>query len=354
MTKTKKEKTPVTQEQLGLFQSIVDTNFSNAVELYDAMPKYVYGRRSVVREQDLPPEKHVIERRWGYPIKVDGKRMLQQCYIRLSPATIIRNKGGKAERFYIYPGYREMIVEDAIRKIAVDSGATLTDGIVGCRFTIRQVRRILSEGGHTMKHEDVAEAINVLNKCHVEYGFIEEDGKTRVSGRSSLFPETYVRKSDEITSDDMLSAVKFHELVNRSISNLSFRNLDFTTCIKYKSMLASYLHKRLNAQFIQASRDTVYRIKLSELTESSGLAENGGLEGPMPLKEQVRCVKEALDELIKHGVVGTYDVIPIPDPNDRRKRVETVFEIRVTDDFVKKVIRINAHSKHLLEEPANG
>lgn len=349
MTKPKKDKEPVTAQQLALFQSIVDTNFSNAVELYDAMPKYVYGRRAAMREHDLPPEKHVIERQWNYPIKLDGKKVLQQCYLRLSPATIIRSKGGKVERFYIYPGYREMIVEDAIRKIAVDNGGTLTEGVVGCRFTIRQVRRILSEGGHTMKHDEVAEAINVLNKCHVEYGFIEADGKTRVSGRSALFPETYVRKSDEITTDDMQSAVMFHELVNRSIRNLTFRNLDFTTCIKYKSMLSSYLHKRLNAQFLQASRDTVYRVRLTELAESSGLAENGGIDGPMPLKEQVRCVKEALDELKKYDVVEDYDVIPIPDPNDRRKRIDTVFEIRVTDVFVKKVIRINGHSKHLLE-----
>lgn len=341
----------VSEQQLKLFLDKIDDDYSNSVELYDALPKYVHGRNAIIREQDLPAENHVIERQFTHPIKIDGRNVKQACYLRLSPATIIRKKAGKKERFYAYPSYREMLVEDAVRKLAIDveGNATLKDGVVGCRFTVRQIRRILADAGHQMKHEEVTEAINVLNKCHMEYGFIEDDGKTRVSGKSALFPEVYVRTADDVGGDDTLSAVMFHELVNRSIRNRAFRSYDFSKCIKYKSGVTNYLHKRLSMRFIQAAKDNSYRMGLMEFVQSCGVNET------MPLKEQVRTVKEALDELKRNDVVSSYLATPVPDPYDRRKRLDMVFDIQVTDDFVQKTIRINSFSKRLgEEEKANG
>lgn len=344
----KKAEVQVTPQQLALFQTVIDTNFSNAVELYDSMPKYVYGRHVAFRESELPAERHVLERVWNHAAKVDGSTMLQKCYLRLSPATIIRKKAGKMERFYVYPGRREQIVEAAIRKIAVDNGATLSEGVVGCKFFIRQVRSLVEEAGHTMKHQDVVEAINVMNKCHLEYGFVEDDGKTRVSGRSALFPQIFVRTRDD--GEDMYSAVEFHQLVNRSIKDRTFRQIDFKTNIRLKLMLSSYLHQRISTQFLQASPNASYRFRLAELAMNSCFAQNLAGETEMPVKEQVRCVKEALEELKEQQVVASYEVIPIPDPSDRRKRIDTAFELKVTPSFVHSMILMNAHSKQLRQE----
>lgn len=335
----------VNNQQLGLFQSIIDAGYSNTIELYDAFPKFVHGKYTVINEHDLPPEQHVIERRFTLPVRAeDGTKSKQDFYLKITPATIIRKKAGKTIRCFAYPSYREMLVEDAIRKIAIEHGALLKDGKVGCRFSIRQIRRILENAGHAMPHHAVVEAINVMNKCTLEYGYVESDNKTRVSARSPLFPEVAFRTQDEYAEDnEALSFVSFHKLVNKGIASLNYRNYDFATCIRYKSGITSYLHKRLSQRFVQAAKDNSYRLGVVEFAISSGMNED------MPFKERVRTLKESLDELQENGVVASYETLPVPDPVDRRKRADVIFEIRVTEDFVSKTIKINGHSKRLIE-----
>ena len=243
---------------------MIDSGYSNTVELYDAFPKYVHGKKTVFSEAELPPEKHVIERRFTLPMKTDdGTKITQEFYLRITPATILRVKKGDVSRVFAYPTYREMLVEDAIRKLAIEHGALLKDGKVGCRFTIRQVRNILASAGHAMPHNSVVEAINVMNKCTLEYGLIEQDNKTRVSARSPMFPEIVLRTADEYAEDsEAMSFVSFHRLVNKGIASLEFRNYDFATCINYKSGITSYLHKRLSQRFIQASKDNLSLIHI--------------------------------------------------------------------------------------------
>lgn len=337
------QKAPVTENQLKLFQNVIDRTFSNAVELYDSMPKYVFGRGAVFRDTELPVEKHIIERRFTHPVKANGRTTVQEFYLRLSPATIIRYKDGKPERFFVYPSYREMLVEDAIRKIAVDGGGMRKDGGVGARFTVRHIRKILSEAGHQMKHDAVVEAIGVLNKCHLEYGYIEIDGKTRVSGRSSFFPEIYIKTSSDVGSD-VQSVVLFHDLVNRSIRNKAYRNYDFDTCIACSSGVSNYLHKRLSQRFVQASPENAYRFKFSEFDRTCGLTET------QPNKVRLRMVQDALDELIKLNSVASYEEEAVLDAKDRRKRTDTIFTVRVTDKFVDDAIKVNSLSRLLRDE----
>jgi hypothetical protein len=94
---------------------------------------------------------------------------------------------------------------------------------------------------------------------------------------------------------------------------------------------------------VQAAKDNSYRLGVVEFASSSGMNED------MPFKERVRTLKESLDELQENGVVASYETLPVPDPVDRRKRIDVIFEIRVTEDFVSKTIKINGHSKRLIE-----
>lgn len=331
------KKEEVGPSQLALFQEKVNDGFSNTVEAYDAYPKFLYGKYTTFAEKDLPADKHVREQHFALPVvNAAGDRYLQQFYLKITPAVILRTKGGKTERFYAYPSYREQLVEDVIRKIAMDAGGMLMDGKVGCFFTIRHIRRILESKGHSMKHSAVVEAINVLNKCSMEYGYIEDDGKTRVSGRSALFPEVAFRTASETMEDgETQTYVLFHRLVNKSIVDRTYRNYDFDTCIAYKSGISNYLHKRLSQRFLQASRETSYRLTLSEFSASVGLGEE------TPGKERKRILKEALAELQAANVVASYEEQPILDRADRRRHIDTVFTIKVTDDFISKTIKVN-------------
>lgn len=333
----------VTQEQLTLFECIVDVRFSNSIEVYDLMPKYLQERITTFSEADLPASQHVIERQFmTHVVDGTGRRLPRKGYVKIKPAVIMRKKSGNVERLYAYPSYFEQLVEDAIRKLAVEQGAFINDGQVGCRFSIAQVRKLLAETGHQCKHNDVVEAINILNGSQLEYGLIDEDGKGRVSGRSTYFPSIYIRTLDETADGEYDSVVQFHELVNKSIREKTFRNYDFITCMSYRLPLSNYLHKRISMRFRQATTDSPYSFHLRKMMA------DGGFNTTQPLGKAIEQMKKAMDELKDSGVIERFEYSLMKDPSDSRKSFDAMFDIFVTPEFERQVITINRHSKNLL------
>lgn len=336
------KKADVTPEQLALFGAIADGGFSNSIEFYDMLPKYLHQKRTAFREDELPPEKHIIEREFVMATRsVAGRMDRKRCFIRMKPAVVIRKKAGKMERWFAYPSQREMLVEEAIRKIAIDQGGFLSDGRVGCRFSVNQVRKILEETGHECKYSDIVEAINILNTCHMEYGFVDDNGRFKAEGRSPLFPEIYLRTREDFKAGDVDTVVHFHALVNSSIRERTFRNYDFLTCMKYRLPLSNYLHKRITMRFKQAAPNESYSFHLSSIFVE------GGFNTDQPLAKSIEQLKEALDELRGANVVESFDYSIIKDEQDRRRSKDAAFDIYVTETFAKQIIRINAISKQL-------
>lgn len=334
----------VTPKQLALFESLVDVRFSNSIEIYDLMPKYLQEKVTTFQETDLPPEKHVIERRFQtHVVDETGRRLAREGYVKIKPAVIMRKKEGELKRLFAYPSYFEQLVEDAIRKLAVEQGAFLNDGQVGCRFSISQVRKLLSETGHQCKHADVVEAINILNGSQLEYGLVDPDGKGRASGRSTYFPTIYIRTRDEgIEDGEFDSVVQFHELVNASIREKTFRNYDFITCMKYRLPLSNYMHKRISMRFRQAATGSPYSFHLKKMIE------DGGFNVGATIAKNVEAMKKSLQELIEAKVIEKFEYALIADPNDKRRSIDASFHVYVTAEFERQVITINRHSKYLV------
>lgn len=333
----------VTPTQLALFENLVDVRFSNSIEIYDLMPKYLQERVTCFDEADLPPDQHIKERRFQtHVVDGEGKRLAREGYVKIRPAVIMRKVGGTVKRLYAYPTYFEQLVEDAIRKIAIEQGAFLNDGQVGCRFSILQVRKLLSETGHQCKHSDVVEAINILNGAQLEYGLIDPDGKGRASGRSAYFPAIYVRTRDDMDEGDFDSVVQFHELVNSSIRERTYRNYDFLTCMRYRMPLANYLHKRISMRFRQATEQSPYSFHLKKMIA------DGGFNVDATISKNSILMKRALQELIDAKVIDRFDYTLIADPYDKRRSIDAKFAVYVTSGFARQVITINRHSKDLV------
>src|SRR5213083_2720226 len=88
--------------QLSLFDMLDnEKDFSHTIELYDFMPKYVWGKVERVGGVFLPRLEREFECR--------GKKYR----LTLFPASIEDENGGEK---YHYPAKREEIVEDALRK----------------------------------------------------------------------------------------------------------------------------------------------------------------------------------------------------------------------------------------------
>ncbi|WP_207953646.1 hypothetical protein [Vreelandella lionensis] len=112
--------------QLDLFSlsDSRDRNYSNSIDIYDALPKYSLEKRrrftdlnSAVRERECRIGDRVIK-------------------VKVKPA-IIENSKGKHE--LVYPGEREEIIEDALRKLAVNGGSVMIDGKDWCSFYFLRV-----------------------------------------------------------------------------------------------------------------------------------------------------------------------------------------------------------------------
>ena len=162
--------------QLALFQTffsdkspsddaIAAESYSNTIELYDAIPKYIAHPK--VNGAKL--ERDFVHRGTAYTIQI-------------WPAHFeARDRSEKK----CYPSYREELVEEALRKLACDrlNGIYLDDG-AGVRFTLYEVKKELRSRGHDINLQSLIESLNICNRvvltvCHA-------DGKVML--QSAIFP----------------------------------------------------------------------------------------------------------------------------------------------------------------------
>src|SRR5499426_2871620 len=145
-------------QQLVLFQTFLpeddtDEKFSNTIEFYDAIPKYFSNPRLMesMRKDGiyLPRLERDFQHR-GETYKVT---------IRLARLT---GRDGMDKEYY--PGPREELVEEALRKLACDrlNGVYLDDQ-AGVQFTIYELRQELVARGHGINVPDLVESLKIGN-----------------------------------------------------------------------------------------------------------------------------------------------------------------------------------------------
>jgi hypothetical protein len=125
-------------EQLVLFQTFLsdeddnghgDEKYSNTIELYDAVPKYFSNPRLMDRMRKDGKYLPMLERLF--------KHRGEMYTVKIWPARLEDRQGG--EKHY-YPGPREELVEEALRKLACDhlNGVYLGD-LAGVQFTLYEL-----------------------------------------------------------------------------------------------------------------------------------------------------------------------------------------------------------------------
>jgi hypothetical protein len=114
--------------QLSLFQTFLsdEERYSNTIELYDAVPKYFSNHKIMASMRKSGQYLPILKREFVHK----GDTYL--LYVR--PARLMYPNGEEME---YYPGPREELIEEALRKIACDRlrGVYLDDG-AGVQFTL--------------------------------------------------------------------------------------------------------------------------------------------------------------------------------------------------------------------------
>jgi len=130
--------------QLTLFDLEQDEDsYSQSIELYDFIPKYVWGKVERVNGKFLDSLKREFECR--------GRKYL----LTLMPARI--EVGDEFKEFY--PSKREELVEDALRKLMTERQSLMLDGEAGIAFTLYQLQKELKEKGHSYSYDELKDAI---------------------------------------------------------------------------------------------------------------------------------------------------------------------------------------------------
>ena len=259
-----------------------EDGYSNTIELYDAIPKYVSSTRrmGLLRENGIYLK--TLRREFQY-----GTEKHKRWYkIEITPARLSDKQGNEKE---YYPNQRVELVEEALRKIACDQlSAVYLDGFAGVRFTLYQLRKELASRGHTMNYPALIEALKIGHSAGMKLTF-DDGGEIN----APIFPVLALtrRREWEEHGRNTRCFVQFHPLVTRSIDEITYRQFHYATGMQLKKPLSRWLFKRLSHVYRQASTKNNYRIAHSTLVRDSGLVNASRID------DQIRDVCEALDEL---------------------------------------------------------
>jgi hypothetical protein len=300
--------------------------YSQSIELYDAIPKYIWSR--VKRDENgfLPT------------LKRKFKHKNHEYEVQIRPARLFNKEG---EEKHYYPGIREEIVEDALRKIATEGRIERVDGEpkknLGIVFTLYELKKELERTGHSYNNTQIKEALRICSRtgltviCHSKGGSIEVD--------ENMFPRLALATRSEWDKDKQRAHVEFNSLVTKSIEKRTYRQINYERSMKLSSSLARWLHKRMSHNYKQAqSFQNVYTISLITIIRDSGMTAY------KRLSDSKKYVMKSIDELMKLDVIYKCDEEVT---KDGKKLADVKFSLYPSLTFSSEMKRANAKMKSI-------
>lgn len=307
-------------EQMTFFEQMLpeERRFSNTIELYDFIPKYVWGKVQRVGGQFLKTLDREFECR--------GRRYR----VKIHPARLPDKDGEEREYF---PSKREELVEDALRKFASEGQGLFLDEQASVTFSLYQLQNELKKNGHSYSKDQLKDALMICAQTKIVVH--SEDGDAVLV--SSVFQTVGLttREDWEGQGQKTRAFVRFNPLVTESIKKRSFRQINYEKSMSFSSVIARQLHKRMAHHYTQASMTTPYHILLSTIIRDFGLTAYA------QLRDNLRDVENALQEMQQKEVVAFYRIEKTFDSTRRNKLADAKFIITPHPRFVTEVTQAN-------------
>jgi hypothetical protein len=332
---SKKGNKIVRREKVKLFKSVSKSNpfqlelftqskknsseYSQTIELYDFIPKYVWGKVERVKDKFLEPiKREFVCRNIKYKLVI-------------SPAFIEEADGFKA----YFPGKREELVEDALRKLMTEDSALYLEKEASIAFTLYQLQKELAAHKHTYDYTQLKEALEILAKTNIE---VESEDK---SAKLIFSPIEMLGLSGQ--NGETQTYVKFSNLLTRSINEGTYRLFNYEKVMSYNSVIARQLHKRMAHHYVQASFTEKYEILLSTIIRDFGLTKQKRIQ------QNLQKVEAAIEELKNKELVLNCNVEKIYDYEKKQKLEDVKFIFQPHPSFVNDTKKANAVSKQTRE-----
>ena len=306
--------------QLTLFEMLLpnEREFSNTVELYDFIPKYHWGKVQRINDKFLDSLEREFECR-GVKYKV-----------KIRPASVEDRNG--IERYY-YPSKREELVEDALRKFVAEGQGVFLDEQAGVTFSLYQLQEELRRNGHSYSKTQIKDALLICARTNMTV--TSESGASVLV--SNLFETLGLQTRDDWKDqgNKTRAFVRFNSLVTKSITNRTFRQLNYEKVMSYKNVIARQLHKRMSHHYLQASFSNPYHLLLSTIIRDFGLTQYA------QLRDNLRDIQTALDEMIEKEVILSYKVEKVLESSKRAKLLDAKFVLIPDSSFINEIIGAN-------------
>ncbi|MDR1926359.1 MAG: hypothetical protein LBQ13_01555 [Endomicrobium sp.] len=301
--------------------------YSNTIELYDLVPKYYFGEQDELRVNGLLK---ILTRTFVYKKK--------ELDVEISPANILQ-KDGNTKSFY--PSFREEVVEDALRKFAIDNRDKMEtlDDLISIRFTLYELWKELKNNNHEYNYQQIKESLEILSKTNIKVKHTGKRGRVEMVG--NMFEgygvadenETMEENASEEYGRNITYFVRFSYLVTKSIKDKTWRLINYKQCMSYKRAISKYLHKRISHLFLNGTPEIPYNILLSTLFR------DGGFTLSNVMYENIRKLKNSLEEMITIGSIDRYDLEYKMVEGKPRKVEDVKIRLWISDNFCRDIKR---------------
>jgi len=283
-----------TTQQLSLWQ-IPQKGFSRTAELYDFIPRFVFGKQG---EDDFDDKGRLkpIDREFNY------SNQNYKVYVGTVQIKNENKKGQEDDNIFCLPGKRERIIEDVLRKFAVDGKTYSIDNRLGVVFTEYELFEELKKRGHTFSYVEIRQALEVLTSATIKLHKVLSVKNEQILKEPFMTMVSETEEGWKGNGKRNAHLVFFNSLIKESIAKQTYRRYDYELCMGYKNEISVYLHKRLSHRFIQASYDKSYEIRLSTIIEGCGLKRQKYLSW------ENKSVIQALEEMKKNNVLLKWEV----------------------------------------------
>ncbi|MEG1609693.1 MAG: hypothetical protein RR317_00735 [Bilophila sp.] len=322
--RVRKKPNPATDDWLSLILTVPPSEqmvqYSYTVELYDLMPKYAWSGQTS-KDGRLPNIKRTFEH-------------LNSCFeVTITPARIESEEGISEDR---HPGKTEELIEDILRKFVAEGRGIAKGGRLGVKFTLYEVAQELKRVGHARSIEEIKTALRIMAACSIRLIGRRADG-SKIDMTNPLLGPLYLATREDWAAVGKAEQcyVEFHPLVESGAAKGQIRLVSYETCMRYRSVLAKYIHKRMSHNFKQARTEFAYTMGVTKLVLEAGMTPR-----QYPTKTMSQIVAKALDEMIACGVVARYASEPRIDPTTG-KTLDVLVSIYPTQTFVEDVKAAN-------------
>jgi len=318
--------------QLSLFQNFMCNTdeerqrFSNAIDLWDSVPRYSVNRQAMTKAR--ANEKFLDNHQVTFHYR--GRTYTST----ISPARVT-DLDGKVRDFY--PSATEELVEDALRKLAIEQQAGFFDkpnyrsGVV---FSIYALREELRMRGHSRSYQEVRLALDILSGSIIEITSQDEE-KGEVLIKAPYLPSLVAASRSKLRDDPKAKwAVQFHPLVTGSIDKVTYRQFNYHAMMSHSTQLARWLHKQLVLKYTFADQLKPFEMRYSTIKRDSAL-----LGGYSRERDAIEAVVAAFSELQQRDILASYERKDVTGP--RKKILDSVITIWPSFEFIREAKAAN-------------